>query len=407
MFRSRPFAPSRLLSPLVVVALTGVASAQLANDDIQPESIGASFSAKLEYQTPPPAERGPVSLRPSQMELVTEPPTEFAGLPQLSGDHRFGYVRLGRTGRVYAILDKSDPSSRWYDLLYLDVNTNRDFRDDKPFAGRSLRSDVRDMDYTEFSNVTMSLYYGKNTNESFTFTFYIWYPRDGVPTEVLYTASSWREGTVEIDGQTMRVGVFDNDNDGMFTIKHILWSLVPEEDKDQLFTAERTLPAAIPVRVAGVPYRITQIMPEGRHVELSAESESRAREAELSYLPIHSEPIRPKAEDGINWASDIDQALRVARGERKKVLVLLAVDWSRECHNMLERTFSDKEVVQLLRDHYVCVQVNPDREPDHAERFEIAAAPTTLILNRSGDAVERVVGYRQARTMASFLRRQR
>lgn len=392
---------------IVLAVGVGTAKAQVGADDIQPESIGASYSAMLRFAETPAGQRGPVATTPSRVELTVEPPTENLLLPQVSQDRLFGTLRLGRTGKVYLLLDRSDAGQPWFDRLIIDANTNRDFRDDAVLTGRSLHSDLRKMGYTEFTAVTLNLYYGHETNENFAFTFYSWYPRSGSLKEMFYTSASWREGDIEIDGQAMRIGVFDNDSDGMFTIKHAIWSLVPADKPGLLFAADTTRPAAIPIRVNGVPYRVAKVMPEGRHVELTAETESRTREAELSYDPISSEPLRPLADQRIQWGSDLDLAVSAARTEGKKVFLLLAVDWSKECSNLMDRTFADQEVVTLLSDHFICVKVNPDHQPEFLTRYDLRATPTCLVLNRDGQAVERVVGYRQSRTMATLLRRYR
>lgn len=408
--RSTPW----LLAFLLSAFAAGAASAQddddpLAPDDlgsgIAPESIGESLAGKLDFARPDPGRRGPYSLRPESIELTREAPTEFRRVPAWVSNPLFGTLRLGRSGRVYFALDRSDESSEFYDRLYIDANTNRDLTDDAVIVGASVHSEERGRRYTEFSAIEFDLYYGQNTNEPFGFTMYIWYPRAGDPARILLTSASWRQGVIEVEGQRVLVGVFDENSDGMYQEKTCRWSLVPEAAAEELFRPDRTVPAVVPIRVNGKPYRIASIMPEGRRFELVTETESATRRAELSYDPLQSEPIRPQAEDDIPWVGDLDLAMSVARGDGKNVLVLFTVDWARAAQNLAERTLRDKEVVEVMSRDFLCVRLNPDLDVDVAAQYGVVAAPTTLVIDPSdGSVVQRFTGYRAARTYAAALR---
>lgn len=370
---------------------------------IAPQSLGESIAGTLAFKVAEPGSRGPVSRRPSIIELSTTAPVEFKALPTFVGTPLFATLRLGRSGRVYLALDRASEDSNYFDRMYIDSNTNRDLTDDGLVVGVSADVSNRGRRYTEFTNVQFDLYYGQDTNEPFALTLYIWYPVEGDPTQLFVVSSSWREGVIDLKGERAIVGVFDENNDGLFQQKSCRWSLVREDERDRLFSPEVTVPLGVPIRVSGKPYRIADIMPEGRRFELITETESKTRQAELSWDPLQSEPIRPLATEEIQWISDFDLARSRAATESKPVMVLFSVDWSESSKNLDERTLVDAGVVEVLERDFVCVRMNPDLHPELARRYEIEAAPTTLVLDEEGQVRVRITGYRAPRTYAALL----
>ncbi len=404
--------PVRFLLVLLAAAFAPVARGQIApssEDLLGAGSLGARVSGTLSYRDAGAGARGPVSVTPVVVPLTRSPLAEYAALPPLkSQEPLFTLLRFARQGKTHFLLDQSRPDLGLYDLLYIDRNRNLDFTDDGPaLAGKNAHVETRDLDYTEFTNVALDLYFGKDVSERHQFTLYAWYPR-GAPLEhLLMISSSWREGEIEIEGVAMRLALFDDDCDGIYAVEGCSWAMVKaDEDPAALLSPEARVPASVPLRVNGVPYRVASVMQEGRLFELESETEAKTRAAERDLDPTRNEPLRPKSATQVAWSTDLEAALEQARAGGRPVFLLFTVDWSRGARLFESRSLGDREVVELLA-HYTCVKVNPDLAPALSSRFAVQAYPTSFILDAQGRVLETLVGYREARTLAERLQARR
>lgn len=396
---------------LLLAAAAGAGAAQ----EIEQEEgavatgVGASAKASLEFRMAAAGERAPVSTRPYVCELAAAPIESELALPQLRcPDPRFGYLRLGRTGRVNFVLDKSDSERRFYDLLHVDFDQNGDFTNDgAPLSGVHRFVPERGLDYVEFTAVKLHLQFGPKAETDYAFTLYAWYPRSGPLERVMMTSASWREGAATIEGKPVRLAVFDDDNDGQFDVESCRWSLVEDgADPKQLLDPARIVPCFVPLRVANIPYRIRGLMPDGGLADLESETELDTRKAQLTFDPDLTEASRPRAAAPPSFGSDLNLAASVAKAEGKRVFAVVTVGWTTSARRFEQRTLLDAEVCRLLEE-YVCVRVDADLAPAVAEHYQVAAYPTTLILDGDGQVQERAVGYRPARQLSELLLRSR
>ncbi|MBI4881267.1 MAG: thioredoxin family protein [Planctomycetes bacterium] len=404
--------PVRFLLVLSAAALARGAFGQVVSSPdevLGTGSIGVRLSGTLGYRDAGAGARGPVSPAPLVVPLLRAPLAEYLSLPPLqSQEPLFSLLRLARQGKTHFVLDQSRPDLGLYDVLYIDRNRNLDFTDDGPaLQGKNVHVESRDLDYTEFTNVALDLYYGKDVSERYQFTLYAWYPRGAALEQLLMISSSWREGEIEIEGAPMRLAVFDDDCDGNYGVEGCSWALAKADaDPAALLLEGARVPASVPLRVNGVPYRLAAVMQEGRLFELESETEAKARSAERDLDPTLNEPPRPRSAAQVAWGADLDSALEQARAGGKPVFLLFTVDWARGARLFESRTLGDREVVELLA-HYACVQVNPDRAPDLKSRYAVQACPTSLILDAQGRVLETLVGYREARILAERLKARR
>ncbi len=84
---------------------------------------------------------------------------------------------------------------------------------------------------------------------------------------------------------------------------------------------------------------------------------------------------------------------------------LLLVDataaWCRPCKQMDRTTWIDDRVVSWIDQHAVAVQMDVDREQDHARQLRIEAMPTMIIF-RGDQEFDRIIGYRSADEMLAW-----
>jgi uncharacterized protein YyaL (SSP411 family) len=93
---------------------------------------------------------------------------------------------------------------------------------------------------------------------------------------------------------------------------------------------------------------------------------------------------------------------RAARENRFVLLDLEAV-WCHWCHVMDEVTYSDPQVVELIKSRYIPVRVDQDSRPDISRRYENYGWPATVVFNAEGGEIVKRRGYLPPEVMISML----
>lgn len=103
---------------------------------------------------------------------------------------------------------------------------------------------------------------------------------------------------------------------------------------------------------------------------------------------------RPADGHAIPWAKSFLEAKEVAARDGKPLLVDFEAEWCGFCKKLDRETYTDERVIRLVRDRFVAVKVDVDREPDLQKKFEVNALPTILCLSAGGDVLQRFEGFR-------------
>ena len=106
---------------------------------------------------------------------------------------------------------------------------------------------------------------------------------------------------------------------------------------------------------------------------------------------------------GIDWQPWSDKVFAQAAAEHKFVLLDLGAGWCHWCHVMDQLTYSDPEVIKLLREKYIAVRVDQDARPDLANRYEDYGWPATIVFNADRGEIVKRQGYMPPKPMASLL----
>jgi len=108
---------------------------------------------------------------------------------------------------------------------------------------------------------------------------------------------------------------------------------------------------------------------------------------------------------GMTWYSYTD-GFKLARSQKKPVVMFFYADWCRYCKLMDSTTYSDVSIVKKLKDSFVSIRVDTTSEngiirmdnrdvpvSDMLMRFGVTGMPTTLFFDRNGDLVTGIPGY--------------
>lgn len=88
-----------------------------------------------------------------------------------------------------------------------------------------------------------------------------------------------------------------------------------------------------------------------------------------------------------------------AASSSRLIFVDLRADWCGPCKTMERDVFSRSDVARFMEKHFVCTQLEIDREPGRtlAREYEVHSIPTFLIFDSEGKLVARTTGGRSAK----------
>lgn len=115
-------------------------------------------------------------------------------------------------------------------------------------------------------------------------------------------------------------------------------------------------------------------------------------------------PVHVSKEDGIKWEPWSDDLFERAKRENKSVILDLEAVWCHWCHVMEEETYSEADVANLIKEHYIAVRVDQDSRPDLSNRYEDYGWPATIIFNSKGQEVAKRSGFIPPQQMLALLK---
>lgn len=97
------------------------------------------------------------------------------------------------------------------------------------------------------------------------------------------------------------------------------------------------------------------------------------------------------ARGNLKFIEGYSSGLAQAKSQSKPVLVFFTAEWCHFCHQMADEAFTHPQVVSLA-DHFVCVLVDADREPQVCRQLNVTGYPTIQFLSPRGAPLARIVG---------------
>lgn len=97
--------------------------------------------------------------------------------------------------------------------------------------------------------------------------------------------------------------------------------------------------------------------------------------------------------EGIEFfQGSLQDALKKAKSENKLVFVDFMATWCGPCKALATKVFPEKEIGDYFNAHFVCVQVDVDKEKELARKYQIRAMPTLVFMSAEGKDIVRVTG---------------
>lgn len=119
-----------------------------------------------------------------------------------------------------------------------------------------------------------------------------------------------------------------------------------------------------------------------------------------------TENTQPENVTEINWYNDMNEAKENATLENKLILVDFYTEWCGWCKEMDKKVYSDDKVLEIIKKSYIPLKIDGDKNSDLVNKYGISGYPTTLILDKYGNELKRVVGYAEATNFSQMLEEQ-
>lgn len=105
----------------------------------------------------------------------------------------------------------------------------------------------------------------------------------------------------------------------------------------------------------------------------------------------------------VDWQAWSPSLFEQAAREGRYILLHLGADWCHWCHVMEDTSYRDPAVLALIRQRYIPVRVEQDRNPDLSQRYEAWGWPATIVFDADGNEIGKRRGYQPPEFFARLL----
>ena len=134
--------------------------------------------------------------------------------------------------------------------------------------------------------------------------------------------------------------------------------------------------------------------------------------------------LNANAQESVNWLS-FEKAIEINKTNPKPLLVSIYTDWCGWCKKMYKETYTNPIIAKYVNDNYHAIKLNGEgkeaitykeytfkfKQQGKTKYHELSAAllngklsyPTTIILNKEEQLLDRIPGYLPAKKMEMVL----
>lgn len=103
------------------------------------------------------------------------------------------------------------------------------------------------------------------------------------------------------------------------------------------------------------------------------------------------------------WQEDYDAGLAAARKENRPAVLVLYADWCNWCRKLFSESLEDPRV-KKLRDRFVWMKINSDKQKEYKSRYGQSGFPLVLLLHPDGTVAGKMDGFRDGAALAEALK---
>jgi len=103
------------------------------------------------------------------------------------------------------------------------------------------------------------------------------------------------------------------------------------------------------------------------------------------------------------YYTSLDEALKVC-GENQYVAIKFWADWCTWCHTLDTVTLRDPRAIEFFTSEMILCKINSETDTLLAQRFHVLGLPTTVMVNKAGEEVDRFVGFDSAAVFVQALK---
>lgn len=212
------------------------------------------------------------------------------------------------------------------------------------------------------------------------------YPKTPVPGEILGADENFSTMVEKVEGEEVHLlfsAVPGASRKTVYGIEHFT-----QEEEEFLVRLEVKTGAVL--RTGPLVGRISAVEQESFTIDYGHPFGGETLSCQVQALPVKN----PGSAGPLTWLNSYELGLALAKKEEKPVVLVLYADWCQWCHKMFDEVFPDQSFASLKND-FVWVRVNSDRNPGYMERFGQEGFPLLVVLDKEGNEIERLNGFQE------------